>query len=189
MQISIKFMRSLVPAVIAAAFLVAQSAKGGTNSFFFNGPEDPTTNGTLTVYRDGDTPVAASNAAVWFSTDGRPTDPNATDPSTNGYFSITSEILLPFRAASDISFAVLRRAGWAVRGPRCSKAWNSVIPERTSAANWRKNRAMSLAFAPPSFDSGAFDVRGSEVRSVTALWEVPTVDVPFDGVGITALVL
>src|ERR1700686_1150305 len=93
-------MRKLLFKILAAGCLVSASAQAGTHSFFFNGPTDPTADGTLTVYRGGDNPTVAAEAGVWISgqgglggldSGGSPFDTNAVNQATNGYFSITDD--------------------------------------------------------------------------------------------------
>jgi hypothetical protein len=89
-----KFISRIVPKSVVLSCLVAASAYAGGTNYFFNGPTDPTTDGTLTVFRGGDTPTLAAEAGVWSAVDGSPFDPSITnaDFSTNGYFSITSDL-------------------------------------------------------------------------------------------------
>lgn len=93
-------MRKLLFKMLAAGCLFSASAQAGTHSFFFNGPTDPTADGTLTVYRGGDNPTVTAEAGVWISgqgglgtgdSGGSPFDTNAVNQATNGYFSITDD--------------------------------------------------------------------------------------------------
>src|SRR5258705_257280 len=56
--------------VLAAVVLLGFSAEASTHSFKFDGPTDPTTDGTLAVFRAGDNADLSALAGVWIATNG-----------------------------------------------------------------------------------------------------------------------
>src|SRR5258705_6443180 len=74
--------------VLAAVLLLGLSAEASTHSFKFDGPTDPTTDGTLAVFRAGDNADLSALAGVWIATNGSTLETVA-NQSTNGYLAIT----------------------------------------------------------------------------------------------------
>jgi hypothetical protein len=84
MQNKLSSVVSMLIALVGALSFAA-SASASTNVFLFNGPQDPGSDGTLTIYRSGD--PDAPDAGRWFSTGGSPDD--TVGGATNGYLSLT----------------------------------------------------------------------------------------------------
>jgi len=75
--------------VLAAVLLLGLSAEASTHSFKFDGPTDPTTDGTLAVFRAGDNIDLSALAGVWIATNGSTLESGVANQSTNGYLAIT----------------------------------------------------------------------------------------------------
>lgn len=85
MQITSRSARLLLIAVAGGCFL-ATAVQASTNIFNFNGPKDPTADGTLQVFRSGD--PDSPDAGQWIAKGGSPNDP-ANLSTNNGYLALT----------------------------------------------------------------------------------------------------
>ncbi len=177
-----------------AAVSMLSISHAGTNTYYFNSPDS--TNGLANLSQGG--------GGYWLSSGGSPYDPEATDPSTNGYFVVTDPIsnqrgIIIFpdfdsgQVVKAFQFACDVRIGAGANVPAdgfsiCFAATNDPVLVNNDGSGWatgpngeanlpEEGTQTGLAVSFDTWDSGYGDVIGLTIRVDNSI--IKNVPLPF----------